>query len=620
MLPWLQPYLERLANEQQVFSVEELQELCEERLLQMWSKTKEANKLTILLKYLSTMFEIDLINENDTKKTARFTTIPKRLLQWSKDTSTQPIVTIKWLEKQLWSTILFEQAELQIQAWSKIALIGKNGAGKSTLLKLLLWREESDGGEITIQKDVKIGFLSQDIFRENASRSVLDEMLTALPEITQAMQTLDTIERRIEAHDPDSVHLLDEQAEITEWLVHNDGFVLYDLQKTILRGFWFTDDQLAFPISQLSGGEQTKVQIAKFLLQQVDLLILDEPTNHLDIEWIVFLEQFCEARWKTLICISHDKRFLNTVFDQVVEISNHQLYRYKGNYDDYLDQKIAAFEQQSKEFKNQQKYLDQQEAFINRFRYKASKATQVQSRIKQLDKLEKIDAPEDMHTARSITLKRHEKRLPEVILTLFDASIGYQKATPLVTLPKKLEVTKSMQIGIIGKNGVGKTTLIKSILWEESLLAGSVKITQNLIIGSYGQIVESMNGTNTIMDELLWPWASMKEILGILWSLSVSAEKAQQKISTLSWWEKAKVALTKMLLTKPDVIIMDEPTNHLDILSKESITMMLQQFSGVSIIISHDRDFLSQVSNIIWVIQDKELRVYEDVEKGFGSI
>lgn len=620
MLPWLQPYLERLANEQQVFSVDELQELCEERLLQMWSKTKEANKLTILLKYLSTMFEIDLINENDTKKTTRFTTIPKRLLQWSKDTSTQPIVTIKGLEKQLWSTILFEQAELQIQAWSKIALIGKNGAGKSTLLKLLLWREESDGGEITIQKDVKIGFLSQDIFRENASRTVLDEMLTALPEITQAMKTLDTIDRRIEAHDPDSVHLLDEQTEITEWLVHNDGFVLYDLQKTILRGFWFTDDQLAFPISQLSGGEQTKVQIAKFLLQQVDLLILDEPTNHLDIEGIVFLEQFCEARGKTLICISHDKRFLNTVFDQVVEISNHQLYRYKGNYDDYLDQKIVAFEQQSKEFKNQQKYLDQQEAFINRFRYKASKATQVQSRIKQLDKLEKIDAPEDMHTARSITLKRHEKRLPEVILTLFDASIGYQKATPLVTLPKKLEVTKSMQIGIIGKNGVGKTTLIKSILWEESLLAGSVKITPNLIIGSYGQIVESMNGTNSIMDELLWPWASMKEILGILWSLSVSAEKAQQKISTLSWWEKAKVALTKMLLTKPDVIIMDEPTNHLDILSKESITMMLQQFSGVSIIISHDRDFLSQVSNIIWVIQDKELRVYEDVEKGFGSI
>ncbi len=620
MLPWLQPYLERLAHEQTAFSMQELEDLCEERLLQMWSKTKASNKLPILLKYLSSIFEIDLLDEISTKKPARFTTIPKWLLQSSKDTTKQPIVTLKWVDKQLGSTILFQQADLQIQAGSKIALIGKNGAGKSTLLKLLLWREEIDNGEILLQKDIKIGFLSQDIFRENASRTVLEEILTALPDITQAMDILDTLQRRIEAEDPDSVHLLEQQADITEWLVHHNGFVLYDLQKTILHRFWLTDEQLTVPISKLSGWEQTKLQIAKFLLQQVDLLILDEPTNHLDIEGIVFLEQFCKARGKTLICISHDRRFLNTVFDQVVEISNHQLFRYKGNYNDYLEQKIALFEQQSKAFANQQKYLDQQEAFINRFRYKESKARQVQSRIKQIEKIQKIDAPEDMHTARSLTLKRSEKRLPETILTLFDGLIGYHLQDPLVSLPPKLVVTKSMQISIIGKNWVWKTTLIKSILWEQALLAGSVKIAPNLIIGSYGQIVDSMNGSQSIIDELLWPWVSMKEILGILWSLSVSAEKAQQRIDTLSWGEKAKVALTKMLLSKPDVIIMDEPTNHLDILSKESITMMLQQFSGVSIIISHDRDFLSQVSNIIWVIDNKKLHVYEDVEKGFEVI
>lgn len=616
----LTPYLERLGAHQDVFSYEELLELCEERLLQMGSKTKESNKLTILLKYLSTMFEIDLLDESVSKKPSRFSTIPKRLLQGSKETSSQPILTIMWLYKQLGATVLFQEAELQIQAGSKVALIGKNGAGKSTLLKLILWRETPDHGEISVAKNIKVGFLSQDIFWEHASRSVLEEMFTTLPEITQAMKQLEIIQTRISQNDPDSVHLLDQQAEITERLVHHDGFVLYDLQKTILRGFGFTETQLDFPLHQLSGGEQTKLQIAKFLLQQVDILILDEPTNHLDIEGIVFLEQFCQARGKTLICISHDKRFLNTVFDQIIDISNHQLFTYKGNYDDYLDQKIAAFEQQSKEFKNQQKYLEQQEAFINRFRYKASKATQVQSRIKQLDKLEKIDAPEDMHTARSITLKRSEKRLPERILLLEHAIVGYDPDKPLVTLPPKIEVTKSMQIGIVGKNGVGKTTLLQSILGEHPLLSWSIKITPNLIIGSYGQIVESMDGTKTIMDELLWPGTSMKEILGILWSLSLSAEKAQQRIVTLSWGEKAKVALTKMLLTKPDVIIMDEPTNHLDILSKESITMMLQQFSWVSIIISHDREFLSQVSNILWVIQEKELRVYEDVEKGFGSI
>lgn len=616
----LDTYLHRLVAEQEVFSYEELVELCEERLLQMWNKTKEANKVTILLKYLSAIFEIDLLDEKKQKNMNRFSTIPKRLLQWTKETSTQPIITIKNLDKQLWSTILFEEAELQIQAWSKVALIGKNGAGKSTLLKLILWREEVDLWEIIIAKDVKIGFLSQEIFREHASRTVLEEMLTTLPDITSAIQQLNDIDRRIEQNDPDSIHLLEQRTLLTEQLVHTDWFVLYDLQKNILRSFWFSDDHLSFPLQQLSGGEQTKVQIAKFLLQQVDLLVLDEPTNHLDIEGIIFLEQFCQSRGKTLICISHDKRFLNTVFDQVVEISNHQLRWYKGNYDDYLDQKIALYEQQRKQHKNQQKYLDQQEAFINRFRYKASKAAQVQSRIKQLDKIDIIDAPEDMHTARSIILKRSEKRLPENILTIFDGVLWYQHDHPLCLLPKKLEVTKSMQIGIIGKNGVGKTTLISAILGEQKLLAWTIKITPNLIIWSYAQIVESMEGTKTVLEELVWPTSSIKEVRSMLWSLSITEEKMKQKIATLSWGEKAKIALTKMMLQKPDLIIMDEPTNHLDILTKESITMMLAQFTWVSIIISHDRDFLSHVSNVIWVIQDEKLRVYEDVEKWFATI
>lgn len=614
----LEPYLQRLIEHQTAFSYDELVELCTERMEQMGSKTKESNKLPILLKYLSTMFELDLLDDHPTAGSRRFTTLPKRLLQGSKETSSQPIIQIKGLCKQLGTTVLFDHADMQIMPGSKTALIGRNGAGKSTLLKLLLGREEPDDGTITIAKGTRIGFLSQDIFWESSSRSVVDEMRATLPEITERMHLLDQIQERLHAHDPDSVHLVEQQAEITERLVHHDGFLLYDLQTSILQAFGFSPKQLSLRIEQLSGWEQTKVQIAKFLLQQVDLLILDEPTNHLDIEGIVFLEQFCAAWGKTLICISHDKRFLNTVFDQVIEIADRRLYWYKGNYDDYLDQKIAQFEHQQKQYANQQKYLDQQEAFINRFRYKASKAAQVQSRIKQLDKIEKLDAPEDMHTARQITLKRDEKRLPETIMTILDAQIGYTQ--PLIALPKKLEVTKKMQIGIIGKNGVGKTTLITALLGELPLLAGSCKIAADLRIGSYGQIVETMNKTQTVIDELLCPGTSMKEILGILWSLAVSAEKAQQTIASLSGGEKAKVALTKMLLQKPDVIIMDEPTNHLDILSKESITMMLQQFTGVSLIISHDRDFLSQVSNIIRVIRDQQLMVYHDIEQGFAAI
>lgn len=613
------PYITRILEHTQEFSYEELEAICQERIDQMGSKTKESSKLPILLKYLSSIFEIDF-DESNVNTSNRFKNIPKWLLQWSSENSKHPIIQIKEMSKQLGSTILFTNTSLQLMPWSKVALIGKNGAGKSTLLKLLLGRDEADHGEITITRDTKIGFLSQDIFWEHHDRSVLDEMLTTLPEITQAMQQLDTIELRIANNDPDSIHLLDQQMELTDRLVHQNGFVLYDLQKTILTAFWFREEQLSFALHQLSWWEQTKVQIAKFLLQQVDLLILDEPTNHLDIEGISFLENFCQNRGKTLLCISHDKRFLNTVFDQVVEIADQQLYRYKGNYDDYLDQKIARYEQQMKQFGNQQKYLEQQEAFINRFRYKASKAAQVQSRIKMLNKMKTIEAPEDMHTAKSIQIKRSEKRLPATILTIVDAIVGYDTLYPLISLPAKLEVTKEMQIGIIGKNGVWKTTLISSILWQQTLLSWQCKIYPELIIGSYAQIVDAMNTDNSILDELLWPWTSMKEIMSILWSLSMAPEKAQQKIASLSGGEKAKVALTKMLLQKPDVIIMDEPTNHLDILSKESITMMLQNFTWVSLIISHDRDFLSQVSNILRVVQDKKLEVYHDLEKGFEAI
>ncbi len=614
----LDAYIQRIIELHPEFTADEILEICQDRLAQMGSKTKESNKLPILLKYLSATFGVDFDATGMKKSTSRFKSIPKRLLQGSSERVWLPVVQIKNLSKQLWSTILFEDASLQILTGSKVAVIGRNGAWKSTLLKLILWREEADAGEIMLPKWIKIGFLSQDMFRENKERTVAEEMLTTLPDVTAHMQERLELQQRIAQNDPESLLLLERQTELSDRLIQHDGFVLYDLQTTILQAFGFSDAQLQFPLRQLSGGEQTKVQIAKFLLQQVDLLIFDEPTNHLDIEGITFLEQFCSAWGKTLLCISHDKRFLNTVFDQVVEIADHQLNRYKGNYDSYLDQKIAKYEQQLKEFKNQQKYMEQQEEFINRFRYKASKAAQVQSRIKMLDKVEQLDAPEDMHTAKGIHLKRSERRLPATILTIHEGVVWYEN--PLVHLPKKLEVTKDMQIGIMGKNGVWKTTLINSLLGENTLLQWSCKIYPTLTIGSYGQIVEAMDGTKTVLDELLGPGASMKEILGILGALSVAAEKVHQKIGSLSGGEKAKVALTKMLLTKPDVIIMDEPTNHLDILSKESIIMMLQQFTGVSLIISHDRDFLSQVANHLWLIEDQQLTVYHDVEKGFEAI
>ena len=460
--------------------------------------------------------------------------------------------------------------------------------------------------------------MSQDIFWESKDRLLKDEMLTALPDITTKSKRLDEISELLKSDPANSIELVEEQNELIQRMINNDWYQKYWLQTEILKYFWFTKDQLNLKISQLSWWEQTKVQIAKFLLQEVDLLILDEPTNHLDIEWIMFLQRFCELWQKTLICISHDKKFLNSSFQKIVEISNKKLFEYKWNYDDFIAQKEKNHEIQMKNYVAQQKYLEKQEAFIERFRYKATKASQVQSRIKLLDKMEKIEMPENDITTRNITFKLHE-RLPNFIMELDELSIWYNWNT-LISLPKKIEITKDMRIWIIWKNWIWKTTLIKTILWELNPLYGWVQIHENLKIWSYSQALDWLDYESTILKEIVWPWISIKDARSLLWSLLIDNEKMDQKIWTLSGWEKAKVALTKMLLSQPQIIIMDEPTNHLDLWSKETIKNMLTEFNWVSIIVSHDRDFLEWTSNLLRVLSNWQMEIYHDLERGFQAL
>jgi len=267
---------------------------------------------------------------------------------------------------------------------------------------------------------------------------------------------------------------------------------------------------------------------------------------------------------------------------------------------------------------NQEKYLEQQNAFIERFRYKASKASQVQSRIKQLDKLEKIEAPVNDSEVRKIRFTIN-KRLPQTIMEFDHFAVGYDQKI-LVNFPTKVIVDKKMKIGIIGKNGVGKSTLINTILGHQKAVFGGVEINEKVNIGSYAQVAHDMDYSATVLEDLLGPGVSQKELRTILWSLLISEEKISQRIETLSGGEKAKVALTKMLLQKPDVIIMDEPTNHLDIASKDALKYMLKNFDGVSLIVSHDRDFLEGTSNLLWVIKDENMEVFHSLERGFGKI
>ena len=602
------------------FSREEIAELCFDYLAQFNEKTKESTKEKSLKKYLTKEFWIQREEENEEKSQTftSFSSIPRYLFSYTNKKNADYLITIKGLSKQLWSTILFDQAELRIKPDDKIALVGKNGAGKSTFLKILLNPELADHGEIEMLKDTKIWFLSQDLLWENRERIVIDEMKTTFPEVTKTVERLDEIKHLLETGEWDPIALIQEQGELIEWMIANEAYQKYDLQIEILKYFWFTSEQLHFPISKLSWGEQTKVQIAKFLLQDVDLLILDEPTNHLDIEGIMFIEKFCQMWNKALICISHDRKFLWSAFNKTIEIQNQKLELYYCGYEDFLKEKQKRAEIRLKNYTAQQKYLAQQERFIERFRYKSSKAAQVQSRIKMLDKMDVIQAPEELQTAHKPNLQV-QRRLPETLIRISELSVGYGNQV-LISLPRELEVTKTMKIGIIGKNGVWKTTLLKTLLGEIPALYWDVRIHEKIKIWFYSQIADDLDPQSTITQELVWPGVSYKEMMSYLWALQMEQEKAEQKIAILSGWERSKVALAKMLLAHPDIVVMDEPTNHLDLTSKDAIKEMLSGFNGVSIIVSHDRDFLESTCDLLRVIRDEKLTVFHSLDRGFEEI
>ncbi len=617
----LKNIIESVLQQHDDFSRDEIAEICQDFLDNIPKKIKDATKLKRLKKYITTEFEleigqntspgIDQTASSEPENKYSLETIPKYLFEW-KTKIQSSLISIKDLTQNIGLTHLFESAQLQINKTDKIALIWKNGCGKTTLLKIIIGKQSEHmewHGDIALAPWLSIGYLSQDLFWQSEDNTLAQEMLQVFPEISQQIHSLDTLQ--------DNPDAWEEIETLNKTLSANDGFRKYELQKNILKYFWFSAEQMKQNVMSLSGWEQTKVQIAKFLIQEVDLLILDEPTNHLDIEGIIFLEKFCQNWKKALVSISHDIRFIDNSSEKIVEIYQKKITPYTGKYIDYLEQKEANYNKAMKDFKDQQRELQTTTDYINRFRANSAKASSVQSRIKALEKMTILEEPFNEKTVQFINLLSH-KRLPEVILKLENLQIGY--STPLITLPEEIKVHKSQKIGIIGANGTGKTTLLKTILGDLTPLTGSADINEVINVGSFAQILAELDLENSIIDELSKSHDNQQDIRKILGGLLITWDKVDQSISSLSGWERAKVWLTKMLLQKPDIIVMDEPTNHLDLHSKQVIKKMLHGFDGTTLIVSHDRDLLENVSNRIWLIRNQQLEVYDDVETGIGQV
>lgn len=505
---------------------------------------------------------------------------------------------------------LFKNISFLVNEKDRIGLTGKNGAGKSTILKLLSNEIEATSGNIIIPKDKSVGYLPQQL--ENTSTlSIFDETITAFEEHQKLELQIENITNQLsERSDYESQSYLNL---INELQYANDRFHILDgksregsTEKTLL-GLGFDKRQFDQAVSSLSGGWKMRIELAKILLQTPDLILLDEPTNHLDIESIQWLEDFLKSYHGAVILVSHDRTFLDAVTNRTIEITQGKFYDYKCNYSEYVKQREVLLEQQKSRFENQQKEIKEIEDFIERFRYKATKAKQVQSRIKMLEKIDRHQL--DLLDKKSIHFKfppAPSSGKISVEITNFGKSYGDN------TVLKNIDITiiKNEFVAFVGRNGEGKTTLAKAIVGELEY-DGEVKLGHNVKIGYYAQNqADLLNENQTVFETIdnVAVGEIRKNIKGILGSFLFSGEDIDKQVKVLSGGERSRLALAKLLLEPVNLLVLDEPTNHLDMQSKDILKNALMQFDGTLILVSHDRDFLKGLSNKVFEFRDKKIK------------
>ena len=507
---------------------------------------------------------------------------------------------------------LFEEVAFMLNAGDRVGLIGKNGAGKSTMLKLLSRELKPDSGTIAADKDVRIGFLKQDIDFVKG-RTILEEAYQAFGEIKTLEQKLDDIHHQIETrtdYESESYHnLLDMLSDYTHRFDLIGGYQYQGETEKVLLGLGFQRSDFNKLTDSFSGGWRMRIELAKLLLQNNDILLLDEPTNHLDIESIIWLEQFLTTYSGAVVIVSHDKMFLDNVTNRTIEISVGKIYDYPKPYSKFLELRQEIREQQLASQKNQEKKIQQTEKLIEKFRAKASKASMAQSLIKKLDKIDRIEVDEEDNAVMNV-------RFPvsvtpgKVVLEIDDVSKSYGEKEVLSHV--SLLVERGSKIAFVGQNGQGKTTLAKMIIGETDY-QGTIKLGHNVQLGYFAQNqADYLDGELTVLDTMYHAAddTNRMKIRDILGSFLFRGDEVDKKVKVLSGGERNRLALAKMLLSDFNVLVMDEPTNHLDIKSKNVLKKALQQFEGTLIIVSHDRDFLQGLTDKVYEFKNKNIKEY----------
>ncbi|MEH7356700.1 ABC-F type ribosomal protection protein [Neobacillus drentensis] len=507
------------------------------------------------------------------------------------------LLQVNQLQKYYGADLILSNIKLELQTRDRVALVGRNGAGKSTLLRIIAGHLSHDGGEIIKPKEVTIGYLAQNTGLES-NLSIWDEMLTVFEPLRSMEKSLRKLEEQMADprlfEDPVKYERIIKEYDQLQVTFKEQGGYQYEAEiRSVLHGLNFLDSSLM--ISSLSGGQKTRLALGKLLLTRPDILILDEPTNHLDIDTLSWLEQYLQGYDGAILIVSHDRYFLDKVVTQVYEVSRKQIGRFTGNYSSYLDQKAANYERDMKLYEKQQQEVANLQDFIQRNLARASTTKRAQSRRKKLERMEIMDRP--LGDEKSATFSFEiEKQSGNDVLTVDSLAVGYngEKVSEAISF----RAYKGESIALVGPNGIGKSTLLKTIIKKLPALAGTIYYGTNLSIGYYDQEQAELTSNKRVLNELWddYPLKSEKEIRTVLGNFLFSGDDVLKIVSTLSGGEKARLALAKLMLEKANVLILDEPTNHLDLDSKEVLENALIDYPGTILFVSHDRYFINRIA------------------------